>query len=84
MDKVVVVIGTLFANGNKYRRGDIIEVEDAGAFGTRVQPYVEPPKPKPTPKPKAKATPEAKKDAPKAASKRGITKVTKVASDESK
>jgi len=34
-----VVVGTLFINGVKYRRGDIIETDED--FGTRVEPYNE-------------------------------------------
>ena len=34
-----VVVGTLFINGVKYRRGDIIETDED--LGTRVEPYVE-------------------------------------------
>jgi len=38
--KYKVVISTLFVDGVKYRRGDIIETDIN--YGTRVEPYAEP------------------------------------------
>lgn len=39
MAKYVVTVGTLFVDGTKYRRGDIIETDMD--YGTRVEPYIE-------------------------------------------
>lgn len=40
--KYKVTIGSLFIGGQKYRRGDIVELNDAKKFGTRLEPVVEP------------------------------------------
>jgi hypothetical protein len=48
--KYEVVVGTLFIAGQKYRRGDIVELADAKPYGVRVQPVVEAPKPEPVKK----------------------------------
>jgi hypothetical protein len=51
MSKYKVVISTLFVEGKRYRRGDIVETELD--LGTRVEPYIEPVKEEaPAPKPK--------------------------------
>jgi len=58
--KYKVVIGTLFVDGVKYRRGDIIETDQD--LGTRVEPVVEvavEEKPKPKRKRRTKAEIEA-------------------------
>jgi signal peptidase I len=58
--KYKVVVGTLFVDGIKYRRGDIIETDQD--FGTRVEPYVEPKvEEKPKRKRRTKAEIEAEK-----------------------
>ena len=46
MSKVIVTISTLFIDGVKHKRGDIVDVENPNIFSTRVAPYVEPPKAK--------------------------------------
>ena len=51
--KYEVVVGTLFVDGKKYRRGDVVELADASEYGVRVQAVVEPPKPKRTRRKKA-------------------------------
>lgn len=48
--KYEVVVGTLFVAGQKYTRGQIIELADATEYGVRVQPVVEAPKPEPVKK----------------------------------
>jgi hypothetical protein len=50
MGKYKVVISTLFVDGKRYRRGDIIETDLD--LGTRVEPYIEPVVEAPAPKPK--------------------------------
>jgi len=42
--KYKVVMTTLFIDGKKYRRGDVVELSDKEAIaqGTRVEPVVEP------------------------------------------
>jgi len=57
--KYKVVIGTLFVDGVKYRRGDIIETDQD--LGTRVEPYVEVEEVKPKRKRRTKAEIEADK-----------------------
>ena len=55
--KCKVTVGTLFIAGQKYRRGDIVEVANPGEFGTRLEMVPEAPveeKPKATRKPRAK------------------------------
>ena len=37
----------MFIAGQKYRRGDIVELADATEYGVRVEPHVEPEPPKP-------------------------------------
>ena len=55
-----VVIGSLFVNGKKYVRGDMLDISEdmARAFGTKLEFVPEPPKPK------AKRAPRKKKVAP--------------------
>lgn len=43
--KFEVVVGTLWVDGVKKRRGDVIELDDATEYGVRVQPHHEEPKP---------------------------------------
>lgn len=52
-----VVVGSLFLNGKKYVRGDMIDISSDGAraFGTNLEFVPEPPKPK------AKRAPRKKK-----------------------
>lgn len=55
--KYKVTVGTLFIAGQKYRRGDIVEVANANEFGTRLEEFHQAPvaeKPKATRKPRAK------------------------------
>lgn len=40
MSKFKVVVGTLFVDGIKYGRGDIVETDQD--LGTRVEPFIEP------------------------------------------
>ena len=49
-----VVIGSLFLNGKKHVRGDMLDISEdtACAFGTRVEFVPEPPKPKRAPRKK--------------------------------
>jgi hypothetical protein len=44
--KAKVAISNLWVDGKKYRRGDIVEVNDLHDFGSKLEVYVEPPKPK--------------------------------------
>ena len=55
--KYEVVVGTLFIAGQKYKRGDIVELSDevARQNGVRIQPYAEAPKPKPARKSRKKS-----------------------------
>ena len=57
-----VTISTLFIDGKKHVRGDMVDLsaDQAAAFGNNVEPC-EAPKPKAKPKAKAKATPRKKK-----------------------
>ena len=43
--KAKVVITNIFVDGKKYRRGDIVEVDDIHSFGSKLEAYIEPPKP---------------------------------------
>lgn len=52
MAKYTVVISTLWVDGVKHKRGDIIETDQD--FGTNVEPYVEPDIEPDTDKPKRK------------------------------
>ena len=52
--KYKVVSSTLFIAGQKYRRGDIVELADATEYGVRVEPHVEPEPPKPVRRTRAK------------------------------
>ena len=57
--KYMVTVTTLFIAGQKYRRGDIVDLADASMYGTNLQPVVEAAKPveekpKPARKPRAK------------------------------
>ena len=65
--KYKVVIGTLFVDGVKYRRGDIIETDQD--LGTRVEPAVEAPvveEVKPKRKRRTKAEIEAERNSTEA------------------
>lgn len=42
MAKFKVTNTTLFVYGVKYRRGDIVELDSAEKFGTKLEPYHEP------------------------------------------
>lgn len=44
--KFEVVVGTLWVDGVKHRRGDIVELANPAPYGVRVQRAPEPPKPK--------------------------------------
>ena len=55
--KYKVVISTLFVDGVKYKRGDIIETDQD--YGTNVEPYIEAEDPKPKRKRRTKAEIEA-------------------------
>ena len=44
--KAQVIISNIFIGKTKYRRGDIVEVDDIDSFGTKLAPYVEQEKPK--------------------------------------
>ncbi|MEK9985066.1 MAG: hypothetical protein VW879_10015 [Opitutae bacterium] len=57
-----VTISTLFIDGKKHVRGDMVDLsaEQAAAFGNNVEPCEAP---KPKAKPKAKAAPRKKKAA---------------------
>jgi hypothetical protein len=55
--KCKVTVGTLFIAGQKYRRGDIVELANADGFGTQLEMIPEAPvaeKLKATRKPRAK------------------------------
>ena len=53
--KYQVTLSTLFVAGQKYKRGDIIDLADGSMYGTALQPITVPEeKPKPTRKPRAK------------------------------
>ena len=55
--KYKVTVSTLFVAGQKYKRGDIIDIADGVQYGTKLEPVVEAPvveKPKATRKPRAK------------------------------
>ena len=55
--KYKVTTSTLFVAGQKYRRGDIVELADASIYGTNLEPVLDAPveeKPKPARKPRAK------------------------------
>lgn len=54
--KYEVVVGTLFIAGQKYTRGQIVEIADATQYGVRVQPVVEAPKPEPVKKTRSRNT----------------------------
>ena len=49
-----VVVGSLFLNGTKHTRGDMLDISEdtARAFGTSVEFVPEPPKPKRAPRKK--------------------------------
>ena len=59
-----VTISTLFIDGKKHVRGDMVDLsaEQAAAFGNNVEPC-DAPKPKAKAKPKSKAAPRKKKAA---------------------
>lgn len=44
--KAKVAITNFWLDGTKYKRGDIVEVEDIHKHGSALEVYVEPPKPK--------------------------------------
>ena len=53
--KYMVTVTTLFIAGQKYRRGDIVDLADGAEYGVKLQPMPEPiEKPKPVRKPRAK------------------------------
>jgi len=52
--KYKVTVGTLFIAGQKYRRGDVVDLADATMYGTNLEPVIEVEKPKPARKPRAK------------------------------
>ena len=57
--KYEIVVSTLFIAGQKYRRGDIVELADATQYGVRVQPVVEKaPEPKPVRKTRSRKAAE--------------------------
>jgi hypothetical protein len=58
MAKYKVVVGTAFIAGQKYRRGDVVEVANPELHGTTIEPVVEVEKPKPARKPRAKKAAE--------------------------
>jgi hypothetical protein len=41
--KYKVVVGTLFIAGQKYKRGDVVDLADASLYGTRLEPMPEAP-----------------------------------------
>ena len=43
--KAKVIVSNLFIDGVKYTRGQIVEVDDINKFGTKLEAYVETPKP---------------------------------------
>lgn len=47
MAKFKVTYSSLFIHGVKYRRGDIVELDSAEGFGTKIEPYHEPVKAEP-------------------------------------
>ena len=59
MAKYKVVVSAMFIAGQKYRRGDIVDIANPELHGTRLEPVVEAPeKPKATRKPRAKKAAE--------------------------
>lgn len=53
--KYMVTVTTLFIAGQKYKRGDVVDIADGTQYGTNLQPMPEPvEKPKPVRKPRAK------------------------------
>jgi len=56
MAKYKVTISTLFVAGQKYRRGDIIELADGTQYGVNVEPYDEPKAEQPKPRRTRKKT----------------------------
>jgi len=52
--KYKVVVGTLFIAGQKYKRGDVVDLADAVMYGTKLEPVTEAPvAEKPKRKPRA-------------------------------
>ena len=47
MAKFKVTYSSLFVHGVKHRRGDIVELDSAEKFGTKLEPYHEPKKEEP-------------------------------------
>jgi len=43
--KAKVIVSNMFIDGVKYTRGQIVEVDDINKFGTKLEAYVETPKP---------------------------------------
>ena len=41
--KYKVVVGTLFIAGQKYKRGDVVDLADAVMYGTQLEPVTEAP-----------------------------------------
>ena len=44
--KAKVTVSNIFIDGKKYRRGEIVDVDDINIHGAKLEPYIEPPKPK--------------------------------------
>jgi|DEB0MinimDraft_3_1074331.scaffolds.fasta_scaffold59504_4 hypothetical protein len=44
--KAKVTVSNLWVGDKKYRRGDIVDVDDINSYGAKLELYVEPPKPK--------------------------------------
>lgn len=63
--KYKVTVGTLFVDGVKYKRGDIVETDQE--LGTRAEPVPEIEAPKPKPKRKRRTKAEIAQDALSAA-----------------
>tara|TARA_R110000796_G_scaffold99184_4_gene207116 strand:- start:1654 stop:1836 length:183 start_codon:yes stop_codon:yes gene_type:complete len=53
--KFIVTVGAMFIAGQKYKRGDVVEVRNAAQYGTQLDQYVEE-------KPKAVRKSRAKKE----------------------
>lgn len=59
--KFKVTTSVLFIAGQKYKRGDIVDLADASMFGSKLDPVPEVAAPVEKPKPKAVKKPRAKK-----------------------
>jgi hypothetical protein len=40
--KYKIVIGALWIDGKKHKRGDIVDVENAAQYGVKLEAYIEP------------------------------------------